>query len=220
MVLGTLMSWLPGWGQTDDAGETVDLSQREIDEQVFKLERQMNRIGADVDKRKSTYIEYLKKGAEAPPGEQKVFAIRARLEKFKFHIQELERLRSMKELAKWTTVQGQTELQQMMDDIDSSVDLNELIDIDLSEFEGKIDDLQHDIQFGMEEVSSIMDETDVDVGDISVNLGEEEALMNQMGQGTLDVEDVDLDLNLMQTEDEGGLLDELSLEDEPADPRG
>jgi len=126
----------------------------------------------------------------------------------------------MKELAKWTTVQGQTELQQMMDDIDSSVDLGELIDIDLSEFEGKIDDLQHDIQFGMEEVSSIMDQTDVDVGDINVNLGEEEALMNQMGQGTLDVEDVDLDLNLMQTEDEGGLLDELSLEDEPAEPRG
>jgi hypothetical protein len=126
----------------------------------------------------------------------------------------------MKELAKWTTVQGQTELQQMMDDIDSSVDLGELIDIDLSEFEGKIDDLQHDIQFGMEEVSSIMDQTDVDVGDINVNLGEEEALMNQMGQGTLDVEDVDLDLNLMQTEDEGGLLDELSLEDEPAEPQG
>jgi hypothetical protein len=65
-----------------------------------------------------------------------------------------------------------------------------------------------------------MDQTDVDVGDINVNLGEEEALMNQMGQGTLDVEDVDLDLNLMQTEDEGGLLDELSLEDEPAEPQG
>ena len=208
-----LSSWLPGVLGRDDEGEALDpasMSKREIDQQVFTIERELDRIGADIDRRKQEYRTHLQEGAKAAPGKQRVHAIRARLEKFKAQIQELQRLQAIKELSIWVAIKGQSELREMMDSVETSVDIDDMINIDLSEFQAQMDDLQHDIQYGMEEVTSLMAETDVRIDDVSVSLSEEEALMNQMAAGQVDDAALDLELQFIETDDTGIDLDDVA----------
>lgn len=218
-----LLSWFPSWsGEKDEPTEEgsddgnlppdpSDLDEREIDKKIFKLERQLDRISDDIDKRKQQYTEYLQKGANSPPGRRRVFAIRARLEKFKAQIQEIERLQAIKELSMWVALKGQRDLQTMMSDLDASPDPTEMIDLDMAEFQQKMDELQHDIEFGMEEVTNIMSQTDVNMNDVSVSLSEEQELMNRMAEGEVTSDELGLELDLLDEEStELGSVDQVT----------
>jgi hypothetical protein len=221
-----LLSWFPSWSDngngstkedTGDGGpppDPSDIDKRDIDKKIFKLERQLDRISDDIDKRKQQYTEYLRQGADSPPGRRRVFAIRARLEKFKAQIQEIERLQAVKELSMWVALKGQRDLQSMMSDLDTGPDPTEMIDLDMSEFQDKMDELQHDIKFGMEEVTSIMSQADVDMDDVSVSLSEEQELMNRMAEGEISSGELDLELDLLEEEaSDVGSAGEQSMED-------
>ena len=206
MVSALLMvtNWLPGFGgsdtdeKLDDSTPPTEPTKREMRKKIFKYEKQLKRLDADVEKRQKEYRNYLAEGARSSSGKRHVFAIRARLEKFKAQVQELERLQTVERLAMWETARGHQELKSMLAEMDEDVDVTEIFDFDASEFQMQIDDVQADIQTEMNELGHVMDASEMSVGDVDMPMTEEIQLMDQIAAGERTVDDTELSFDAVQ----------------------
>jgi hypothetical protein len=196
-----LTSWFPFGGKSNTDSEKIDpseLSLTEIRKNIFKEERRLDRAENVLRKREAQYVQFIEAGAQATADRRRVFAIRARLEKFKAEVQELERLTALKNLAYWTALAGQKELEQLLTETDTGLDPAAIIDFDPTSFQEKADELQADISVKLHELDELMSALHTDSAVAGAETTVEEQLMDSVAEGLIDAETVEIDLDLKQ----------------------
>lgn len=210
----TLIS-LP-WSLIGDEEEELD--EMELRKRIAKAERNLDRIEADLERRKEEYYNYLQQGAEANSRARQAYAVRARLEKFKARVQELERIKTVRNLTLWELAKGQREIQSLLDEIESDIDA-EFTGVDVDGFQEQIDEMRAEVEAEMRELSDLMQGLEMQDLDIPLGTSEEQEMMEAIATEEMDVEDIEeqVDVRPEPAEKKDTGLEELeadALEDE------
>jgi hypothetical protein len=205
-LLGKLIPSRGGSGenQSTDGSEDEDLpSEKEMHKRVTRAERRMDKARKSIEDHTSNYKQHLMQGAQSNnPGQRRVHAIRARFEKFKAKVQEIRRLKALKDLSQWTVAMESNKIDDMVDDIDDSSSVAEAAIKDSEEMQTMIDDLVADLQADLAEMDDVMSMADVDISGVGIQATEEEALMDSLAKNEADVEDVGLDVESLSVTEE------------------
>ncbi|SNR67708.1 hypothetical protein [Halorubrum vacuolatum] len=171
------------------SSEDEELSKHELRKRIISSERKLDRVEVDLEKRKEQYFDYLQQGAEAPPEARQAYAVRARLERFKSRVQELERLKTVKNLAMWELVRGQREIRELLEEIESDV-AQELPELDAERFQEQIEEMEVQLEAEMQEISEMMSGMEPSDHDVSLGSTEEQELMDRLASEDIKLEDV------------------------------
>jgi hypothetical protein len=126
-----------------------------------------------------------------------VHAIRARFERVKSKVQEIKRMKAIKDLSQLTVAMEKAKIEEMVDDMQESTAVTEMLR-DGAEVQGMIDGLVSDLEMDLLEMDGVMNSMDIDVGGIEMQTSEEEALMNSLAADEIDEADLDLDLDSLE----------------------
>lgn len=200
-----------GASQEDEPRTVSEMSDREIQKEITQAEREMERASSKKENHMEKYKELLVEGAGSDdPGERQVLAIRARFEKFKAKIQELQRLKSLKTLASWTTGQQRSKIEDMLEDLDTDDDtLNQVLN-DGRDIQAMIDNIMTDVEADLKSMNQVVSGTDIDLDGLEVQMTEEMALMSEMAdpESEVDDEDINVDASMIDFEEGTAGVDE------------
>ena len=185
-------------GATDEPVSPPPLDERALRKRIRSSERDAARARENITKHQANYKQHLVDGARSTsPGRRKVHAIRARFEKFKSKVQEIRRMKAIKDLSQLTVAMETAKIEEMVDDMQESTAVTEMLQ-DGAEVQGMIDDLVSDLEMDLLEMDGFMNSMDIDAGSIEMQTSEEEALMNSLAADEIDEADLDLDLESLE----------------------
>lgn len=171
-------------------GDDDELDDMELRKRIAQAERNLDRIEADLERRKEEYYNYLQQGANANTRARKAYAIRARLEKFKARVQELERVKTVRNLILWELAKGQREIQSLLDEIESDIDA-EFSGLDVDGFQTQIDEMRAEVKAEMRELSDLMQGMEIQDLDIPLGTSEEQEMIETIARDEMDIEDIE-----------------------------
>ncbi|WP_147587276.1 hypothetical protein [Halorubrum lipolyticum] len=183
----------------DETAEATSERDEELNVRIQSRQaaRSLDQAEAQLQSFREAYKKLMQQGAATTSeSARKVFAIKARAVKFKAQVQNLQRMKALKELCAWTVAGAQSEIEGMIEEMDLESNALEMIDSDPQEIQSEIDRLQASIERDMEELDDVFAAGNgVDVGQSSMPTVEEQQLMNEIADGDMDIEDVDLDVD-------------------------
>ena len=177
------------WSLLGDEDEE-DLDEMELRKRIAKAERNLDRIEADLERRKEEYYNYLQQGANANTRARKAYAIRARLEKFKARVQELERVKTVRNLILWELAKGQREIQSLLGEIESDIDAD-FAGVDVDGFQEQIDEMRAEVKAEMGELSELMEGMEIQDLDVPLGTSEEQEMIETIASDEMDIEDIE-----------------------------
>lgn len=180
-------------GSNSTQTPAVTLSEKEIRKNMFLAEQEINRAERAISIHKQRYMSEIEQGANAPPERRRVHAIKARFEKFKAKIQELKRLKALHALSVWTVAEGAGTIDAMLDEVRDSLSVQQVAGLDPATLQTKITEVEATIAGELAEMDDIMSALDVETATHSVETTDEEALMNQVAAGEIQLEELTID---------------------------
>jgi hypothetical protein len=185
-------------GKSDTSPSAPPLDERTLRKRIRTSERDAARARESITKHQENYKQHLLDGARSnSPGRRKVHAIRARFERVKSKVQEIKRMKAIKDLSQLTVAMEKAKIEEMVDDMQESTAVTEMLR-DGAEVQGMIDGLVSDLEMDLLEMDGVMNSMDIDVGGIEMQTSEEEALMNSLAADEIDEADLDLDLDSLE----------------------
>jgi len=218
------MNW-PFSGGEDGKGETEkmdgntgkdvqEIDQKKIQKAIVKRERALNQVADNIQNCQDAYREYLHKGAKSTSAaKRQVFAMKARMEKYKGNLNQLKQLKFLRDISKLTLLTGQAEIREMIDDISSEHELIDAAAEDPESFQADIDEVEAELKADMDDISDMMSGMDVEMGDMEVEQTEEQKLMSEIAAGDKNIDEV-------VEENTDDLLNSVDVEDEDVSPAG
>jgi hypothetical protein len=182
---------------------TTPPTDKEIRKNMFLAEQDINRAERAISIHKQRYMSEIEQGANAPPERRRVHAIKARFEKFKAKIQELKRLKALHALSVWTVAEGAGTIDAMLDEVRESVSVQQVAGLDPATLQTKITEVEATIAGELAEMDDIMSALDVETATHSVETTDEEALMNQVAAGEIQLEELTIDTTGLDLTDVG-----------------
>lgn len=189
-----MLDWPFDWYPDVLRGDEEDI-EKQAKSKIYILEQDINELGETIDQKREKYRAYIKRGAEEPEARRKIFAMRARTEKFKAHFHRLKRKKKMIDLMKWTMKLGEAELQELQQEIDDMTGAGAILDWDTDAMQQKMREMEADLQAEMSELENMMGGMTVsDASPASIDVGnlQEEKLMEQFAQDEIAGEDIDI----------------------------
>lgn len=187
---------------------------------IYILEQDITELRDTIDNKREKYRAYIKKGAEAPKAQRKIFAVRARTEKFKAHLHKLKRKKKVIDMLKWTMKLGEAELQELQGELDDMAGAGAILDWDTDAMQQKMREMEAELQSEMDDIERMMggmSVQDTEASSISTGEMQEEELMEQFAQDEIAEDDIDIDEPDSEDEtddlDVGGDLADLGVED-------
>ena len=169
---------------------------RELRRRALETERRIDRAQERIGEHQRRYREELQAGAMTDsPSERRVHAIRARFEKFKLRIQEIERMQALKDFTQLTFAMESQTIESMVADMGSS-QLTSAALQESGELQGMIDELVVGLKTDLGEMDDFMSIVDMDVSGIGIQATEEEAIMDRLAAEEIDLDDLELDLEV------------------------
>jgi hypothetical protein len=172
---------------------TTPPTDKEIRKNMFLAEQEINRAERAISIHKQRYMSEIEQGANAPSERRRVHAIKARFEKFKAKIQELKRLKALHALSVWTVAEGAGTIDAMLDEVRDSISVQQVAGLDPATLQSKITEVEATIAGELAEMDDIMGALDVETATHSVETTDEEALMNQVAAGEIQLEELTID---------------------------
>lgn len=172
---------------------TTPPTDKEIRKNMFLAEQEINRAERAISIHKQQYMSEIERGANAPPERRRVHAIKARFEKFKAKIQELKRLKALHALSVWTVAEGAGTIDAMLEEVRNSISVQQVAGLDPATLQSKITEVEATIAGELAEMDDIMSALDVETATHSVETTDEEALMNQVAAGEIQLEELTID---------------------------
>ena len=197
--LGSVMGLVGRSGEDEETGESI--SKHDVRKRIFKAEQDIANAEDGVKSCREEYREHIENGVTSSPGRRRVHAIRARIAKFKANIYRLKRLKAIKSLSTWEIKHGMDQVDKMMEDMQQSSQVNEIIGMDPDDLQERISDVEADIAAEMEGMDDVMGALDIDSSSISVETTEEEQLMDELAKGNVDIDDLDFDAESAVSDD-------------------
>lgn len=202
--------WFPSFGDEtssepeDDRPSIEDHSKMEIRKKIIKQEQKLEKIEDALDTRREAYQAHLQKGAKSPKQARQVYAIKARLEKFKAKVQRLERNKTVKNLTMWELARGYREISSLIDSVESDLSASEILDFDPEGLQADIQEMNADLHAEMKEIENMMDSFDVSESSHSIGTVKEEELMDMIAAGDVSAEELDLEVEDLETDSTRG----------------
>lgn len=180
-----------GSPEAQDEEDPSELNDQRFQQELLKREKALNKVGNEIQKQRNKYQEYLHKGARTDSSARRqVFAMKARLEKYKGNLNKLKQLKILRDISEITLVRGQAEIKDMLDDITSENELLGMAVTDPEEFQEEIDEAEAELKADIDNISETMAGMKVETGDLGFEQTEEHELMEEIAAGDRDVEQV------------------------------
>jgi hypothetical protein len=172
------------------------LTKRELRKRVNQAERTIDATRDNIEQHRASYREELLIGSQSEdPSERRVHAIRARFEKFKARVQEVRRMKSLKDMSQLTVALESLDIEDMVSEIDDE-DVNDSV-----EMQSMIETLVMDLQADLMETDDVMGTLDMEMPNVGLKGTEEEALMEQLALDQVRLEDLDIQLESIEVDD-------------------
>jgi len=177
------------------------LTKRELRKRVNQAERTIDATRDNIEQHRASYREELLIGSQSDdPSERRVHAIRARFEKFKARVQEVRRMKSLKDMSQLTVALESLDIEDMVSEIDDEELLVTGVN-DSVEMQSMIETLVMDLQADLMETDDVMGTLDMEMPNVGLKGTEEEALMEQLALDQVRLEDLDIQLESIEVDD-------------------
>jgi SMC interacting uncharacterized protein involved in chromosome segregation len=170
--------------------------EKEAKSQIYILEKDIEELRETIDNKREKYRAYIKKGAQAPETRRKIFAVRARTEKFKAHLNKLKMRKKTIDMMKWTMKLGEAELTELQDEIAEMEGAGVILDWDTDQMQTHIREMEARLQSEMDKIEEMMGGMQIGaVGTSSIDETDmqEEELMEKFAQNKIAEDDIDIE---------------------------
>lgn len=189
----------------------ITSDEKEVDETDEETHNNMNNIdirveikqaARDIEAAEKTlktlqenYYKLLQKGAQTKStSARNICAVKARIVKFKSQFQQLKQLKSLKKLAALEVHDANREIEEILDELEEGEFSLDELSLDPDYIQESMDQVQAQISADMDQLGGVLN-TDVNTDQAAMPTVEEQQLMNELADGTLDIEDVDFSVN-------------------------
>lgn len=198
-----LLSWFPPWGNgnngtesgDDDrqSNESTDPDDRELRVEAYKEEKKVDQLDEKIENHRRNYQDFLEKGANAPESRRQLYAMKARLEKFKGNLRQLEQKKATRNLIQLETKRGEKEIQSLVEKVSGdSNDLADQVNINVDQFSEMANEAEAQIHADMEQTQEAMQAMQSPSADFTAGNTEEELIMEDIAKGEASPEEFDI----------------------------